>query len=338
MSVGKSAERRNGALSRRGFLTAAAAAPVLGAPLLGPGALSAASFGAPVSGQNAGWSRFQLGAFEITIVSDGNLTIPTDGLGANAPREAVTAFLAERFLDTETLYSHTNHVVIDTGAARVLVDVGSGDKFQTSAGRLVANLEAAQIDPASITHVALTHAHPDHVWGMMDDFGDDLRFAEAAYAINAAEFDWWMAEGRAEEVPAEMQGFVIGATNALGPIAERASMVADGAEIVSGVRMIATHGHTLGHMSVLVESEGEALLVAGDALNHAYVAFERPDWHTGFDMDKEQAVATRKRLLDMAATDRIAVAAYHFPFPGVGHVARSGEAYRFIPAQWRWGG
>lgn len=322
-------------VTRRRFLTASAAAPLLaaGAPFSLP---ALAATGAPQTAQNAGWSRFSLGAFEITMISDGALIIPTTAIGVNADRAEVQDFLTERFLDPEMIYSHTNHALIDTGAARVLVDVGSGANFQPTAGRLVSNLEAAGVDPASITHVALTHAHPDHVWGMMDDFGDEPRFPEASYAIGAAEFDWWTAAGRADEVPAEMQGFVVGAQNALAPVAEQTSMVEDGAEIAPGVRMIATHGHTLGHMSVLVESEGEALLVLGDAVNHVYAGFERPGWHAGFDMDKETAAITRRRVLDMAATDRIAISAYHFPFPGVGHVARQGEAYRFAPALWRW--
>lgn len=317
-------------VSRRKFLTATAATPLLATT----GAVAAPS--APTSAQNAGWTRFSLGEFEITILSDGHLLVPTTTLGANAPREEVVEFLTDRFLDPEINYGHTNHVVIDAGDARVLVDAGSGDKFQPTVGRLTENLEAAGIELSSITHVALTHAHPDHVWGIMDDFGDEPRFPEAAYAINAAEFDWWTAEGRESQVPEAIQAFVVGARNALTPVAERTTMLQTDAEIVPGVRMISTPGHTIGHMSVLVESAGEALLVLGDAMAHVYASFERPDWHFAFDMDPAQTVGTRRRLLDMAATDRIAVTAYHFAFPGVGHVAPRGDAYQFIPALWKW--
>lgn len=291
----------------------------------------------PPSGQNAGWYRFALGDFEVTVLSDGNLTVPATGLGVNADPGEVQAFLAARYLDTETNYAHTKHFLIDTGTAQVLVDVGSGERFQPSAGRLLANLAAAGIDPASITHVALTHAHPDHVWGMLDEF-DELRIPEAAYTVGAAEFDWWMAEGRVDQVPEAMQAFVVGAQNALGPVAEHTAMAAGETEIVPGVRMIDTPGHTLGHMSLMVESAGEAMLVTGDAINHAHVAFEHPDWHFGFDMDKEQAVATRRRLLDMAAADRVLIAGYHLPFPGIGHAVKEGSAWRFLPALWIWGG
>ena len=318
-------------LTRRGLLGSALAAPAL---ITVP---ARAALTAPEGEQNGGWYRFALGSFAITVVSDGNLLVPTTTIGDNRPREEVTGFLEDRFLSPATNYSHTNHILIDTGEARVLVDVGSGDKFQPTAGRLLANLEAAGIDPADITHVALTHAHPDHVWGMMDDFGDEPRIPEATYSIGAAEFDWWMADDRVSQVPEAMQAFVVGAQNALSPVAEMTTMVAGETEIVPGVRMIDTPGHTMGHMSLMVESDGNALLVTGDAISHVYASFEHPDWHFGFDTDKEMAVRTRKRLLDMAATDRIALAGYHLPFPGVGHVVRRGDAYQFLPEPWRWG-
>ncbi|MEM8841352.1 MAG: MBL fold metallo-hydrolase, partial [Pseudomonadota bacterium] len=107
-------------------------------------------------------------------------------------------------------------------------------------------------------------------------------------------------------------------------------------EIVPGVRFHASNGHTPGHMSLIVESEGEVMLITGDALNHPYVSFEHPDWHFGFDTDREMAAATRRRLLDMLATDRMTIASYHLPFPGIGHAQRAGDAYRYLPASWIW--
>ena len=318
-------------LTRRTILRSALAAPaVLTLP-------AQAAMTAPEGEQNAGWYRFALGSFEITVVSDGNLLVPTTTIGTNQPREAVTSFLEDRFLDPATNYSHTNLVLIDTGDAKVLIDVGSGDKFQPSAGRVVANLEAAGIDIGDVTHVALTHAHPDHVWGMMDDFGDEPRFPEAEYSIAAAEFDWWMTEGRVDLVPEMIQGFVVGAQNALRPVAERTTMVKGNDQIVPGVTMIDTPGHTPGHMSVMIESEGQSMMVLGDAITHAYASFEHPDWQFVTDIDPDMAVKTRKQLLDRLATDRIAVVGYHLPFPGVGHVLRRGSAYQYVAAPWQWG-
>jgi glyoxylase-like metal-dependent hydrolase (beta-lactamase superfamily II) len=317
-------------LARRDLLRLAALAPALALPS------PLRALPAPVSPQAPGWFRFMLGEIEVTVVSDGNLATPTSLLGVNADPEEVRAFLAANFLDAQTIYAHTNHVLLRSGDRLTLVDVGSGPNFQPTSGRLVANMEAADIAPEDVTDVLLTHAHPDHVWGAMDDFGDEPRFPEAAHRIGATEFDWWMQEGLTDRVEEGMLPFVVGAQNALGALEPRLETVADGAQPVPGATMIDTPGHTFGHMSVLVESGDARMLVIGDALNHGHISFARPDWHPGLDMDRPLAVETRRRLLDMAAEERLVVVGYHFPFPGVGHVVRDGDAYRFLPALWRW--
>ena len=306
------------------------------AGLLLAGGVNAATLGAP-DAQSPGVFRFALGAARITIVSDGHLEIPATGVGVNVDPEEVRAFLTANFLDPVTRYSHTNVTLIELGEAKVLVDLGSGAGFQPTAGKLMANLEAAAIDPASITHVVMTHAHPDHIWGLLDDF-DELQIPQAQYAIGATEFDWWMKEGRVDESPESMQVFVVGARNRLTPIAEQTRMLKDGDAIAPGITAMETLGHTMGHLSIRVESEEQSLIVLGDAVAGSIVHFEKPDWHGGFDTDGPMAAETRKKLLDQAATDRIAVVGYHFPFPGVGHVARAGAVYRYIPAVWRWAG
>lgn len=316
--------------SRRDLLRLAALAPALA--LTSPLRAAAAA-----AAQNAGWFRFTLGEAEVTIVSDGHLTTPASLLGVNADPEAVKAFLSGHFLDTEVNYAHTNHVIVRAAGRTVLTDVGSGEKFQPTAGKLLQNLAAAGMRAQDITDVALTHAHPDHVWGALDDF-DEPRIPDAIHHIGRTEHDWWMQDGLFDRVPEGMQAFVAGARNALRPMGEmdRLAFVAHGAEIAPGVTMIDTPGHTAGHMSLAVQSAGAKMLVIGDALNNGYVSAERPDWIFGFDLDGAQAVATRRRLLEMAATERMTVVGYHFPFPGVGHLVRDGAAYRFIPALWRW--
>ena len=316
--------------SRRDLLRLAAIAPAfaLASPLRAAAALAA---------QNDGWFRFTLGEAEVTIVSDGHLLTPAGVLGVNADPEEVKAYLAAHRLPTDVNYAHTNHAIIRLGDHVTLVDVGSGTRFQPSAGRLIANMEAAGFTPEVITDVALTHAHPDHVWGAFDEFDEPL-IPETPHHIGAAERDWWMADGLLASVPESFQAFVAGAQNTLGPLGEADLLqaVADETEVAPGVQMLASPGHTMGHMSVIVESAGEKMLVTGDALNHGYISFEKPEWQFGFDTDKTMAVETRKALLARAADEGMVVVGYHFPFPGVGHVVREGEAFRFLPALWRW--
>lgn len=318
--------------SRRDMMKMTAAAPAFA--LATP---ASAKLSAPSTTQSPGFFRFSVGDAQLTVVSDGHFFNAAPSLGVNADEAEVAYFLEAHFLDTQQNYAHANHVVIELGDAKVIVDVGSGDRFQPTTGRMLANLAAAGIGADTITHVVLTHAHPDHIWGIRDDF-DEAIFPDAEYIIGAIEYDWWTKDNRVNEVEPAMQQLVLGAVNSLAAVETHLTMAQDGHEVAPGLRMVSTPGHTPGHMSLMVESSDQSLLVLGDAISHAYVSFERPNWFTGFDMDGPKAVTTRARLLDMATQDRTAVLGYHFPFPGVGHVMESEGAYRFIPALWKWEG
>ncbi|NHQ75953.1 MBL fold metallo-hydrolase [Roseovarius gahaiensis] len=314
--------------TRRDLLKMAAAAPAFAMPLA-----ARAELGAPEGG-NPSHFRFSVGDARVTIVSDGYFRLPTDGLGVNADRDEVQAFLKRHFLSPELGYSHTNHLFVEVGDAKVLVDVGSGNRFMENTGQLMGNLEAAGIDPYAITHVVITHAHPDHIWGIRDGF-DEAIIPDAEYLIGESEQNYWMQDGLVDRVPAEDQQFVLGAVNSINVDGAEWTLVQDGHEVVPGLTMIDTPGHTPGHMSLRVDSGDQSLIALGDSMSHAYTNFAHPEWYNGFDADGDQTVATRKRLLDMAAEDQIAILGYHFPFPGVGHVQRDGDQYRFVPALWQ---
>lgn len=316
--------------SRRDILKMTAAAPALTLT-----ATKVAALGGPDGAQAPGFFKFTLGDAKLTVISDGDFSLPASTVGINADPAEVHAFMLRHFMNTERLEAHTNHVVIELGDAVVLVDVGSGNRYLETVGNMLTNLEAAGIDYDSITHVVLTHAHPDHVWGIRDDF-DEAIFPDAQYFIGEAEHKWWLTPDRINMVDEGLQQLVAGAVNSLNADLLQLIPVQDGYEVAPGITMIDTPGHTHGHMSLRLESNGEQLLVLGDVARNAYIDFERPDWVGTPDMNADLSVATRKRIFDMAAEDRIAVLGYHFPFPGVGHVMREGEAYRFVPAFWRW--
>ncbi len=320
--------------TRRDILRMAGAMPALTLPALANAELGAPSLSDPTL-TNPSHFRFTLGSAKLTVVSDGHLATPTTGLGVNADPAEVQAFLTRHFLSPTTNYSHTNHLLIELGDAKILVDVGSGDRFLDTAGRLMSNLETAGIDASDITHVVITHAHPDHIWGVRDDF-DEAIIPDAQYLIGGAERDYWMQDGLLTSAPAEAQQFIAGAQNSINVDGADWQLLSNDQEIAPGVRVIDTPGHTPGHMAVVVESDGQQLIALGDSMNHAWMNFAHPDWVNGFDMDGDQTAATRRRLLDMAVADDIAVLGYHFPFPGVGNVMKDGEAYRFVPALWKW--
>lgn len=307
-----------------------------GAATLALGASGAARAAADMQGdQVPGFYRFMLGEYEITVLSDGSYQLPTDMIGENQPREVVKAYLEAHFLDPDLRTSHVNIPLINTGEELILVDVGGGGNFLDGAGKLVENMEAAGYAPEDVDKVFITHAHPDHLWGLLDDF-DDPMFPEATFYISAPEWDFWATDAAQDALPETLQMFAAGAIRRLPMIEEIVNRTNDGDEIAPGVVVVDTPGHTPGHASLRIESAGESMIVTADTMTHQYISFEHPGWWSGTDFDQPLAEKSRRMVLDIAAADRSMILAYHLSFPGLGHVAKAGDAYRFVPALWRW--
>jgi glyoxylase-like metal-dependent hydrolase (beta-lactamase superfamily II) len=303
------------ALHRRSFLSGAAG--TLAACAL-PGGLGAAT--AP--------HKFRHGAFEVLVVSDGHLLLPTSFLAPDAPQAERAALLEAAGLTGERFSSPTNVTLIRTAADLVLVDMGSGDRFMPSAGRLWDNLKAAGIDKGKITKVIFTHGHPDHLWGTVDEL-DDLVTPDAAYFVAANEWNFWTGDNATRGLPAERAGFVTGARRNYAAIKGKVKMVKPGDDLVTGLRLIDTPGHTQGHVSLELAGAG-GLIVGGDVLTHQLISFQHPEWRPTADHVPEQAAETRRKLLDRLATDRAKLIGFHLPYPGIGIVERNGRAYRFV--------
>jgi glyoxylase-like metal-dependent hydrolase (beta-lactamase superfamily II) len=272
---------------------------------------------------------FKHGAFEVTVVSDGHLLLPTSFLAPTAPPAERAALLQAAGQTAEQYQSPTNITLIRAGTDLILVDMGSGDRFMPTAGKLWDNLKSAGIDKAKITKVIFTHGHPDHLWGAVDEF-DDLVLPDATFYVGAPEWDFWQGDNATRGLPAERAGFVTGARRNYAAIKNKVKMYNAGDDIVTGLRAIATPGHTQGHMSFELAG-GEGLIVGGDVLTHPLISFDHPEWKPIADHMPDVAVATRKRLLDRVAADRSKLIGFHLPYPGVGIVERKDGAYRFDP-------
>lgn len=269
-----------------------------------------------------------VGDYRVRTVSDGSLRLPVSFALPDAPQAEAAALLKEKDLDTETLAPSCNVTLAAGGDRLVLFDVGAGPNFQPTAGRLAESLAAIGVDPADITDVVFTHGHPDHLWGLVDDF-DELVFSEAAYHMGAVEWDYWRADGTLAATPEDRKSFVVGAQSRLPRLEERIRLIKPGDEVVPGIEAIDTAGHTPGHLSFAIHGEGESLTILGDAIVNAPVSFRRPDWRYGTDQDPDKAIETRKKLLDRMASDHSRIIGFHLPTPGIGHVERDGNAYRF---------
>lgn len=321
-------------VSRRGMLNGGAAALAIGSVAGNVTRRAQAAADMQVT-QVPGYYRFMLGDFEVTVLSDGSYELPTDLIGQNQPRELVQSYLEAHFLDPERRTSHVNIPLVNTGEELILIDVGGGANFLEGAGKLVENMEEAGYAPDEVDKVIITHCHPDHLWGLLDDF-DDPMFPEATFFISSPEWDFWSSETAVERLPEMFQSFAAGASRRLPVIEDVLTRTSDGDDIVAGITMIDTPGHTPGHASVRVESGGETLIVTADTMTHQYISFEHPGWWSGTDLDQPQAEKSRRMILDMAASNRSMILGYHLSFPGLGNVTREGAAYRFVPALWRW--
>ena len=291
-------------------------------------AATAASLAARALPAFAASASFQHGAFAVTVVSDGHLVLPVSFLAPDAPPAERAALLKAAGETGEQYHSPTNVTLIRAGADLILVDMGSGDRFMPSAGRLWDNLKAAGIDKGKINKVIFTHGHPDHLWGAVDEL-DDLVTPDASFYVASAEWDFWTGDNALRGLPAERAGFVTGARRNYAAIKPRVKMVKPGDDIVTGLRVIDTPGHTQGHISIEL-SGGDGLIVGGDVLTHPLISFRHPEWRPAADHVPDQAAATRRKLLDRLATDRSKLIGFHLPYPGVGMVERKDGVYRFV--------
>ena len=273
---------------------------------------------------------FSVGAANVTVISDGSMELPIGLMLAGRERSEIDSLFRQAGQTFTGLHAEINVAVVRIGSEVILIDTGGGPDFMPTLGKLAANMEAAGVKPEAVTKVVLTHAHPDHLWGVIDPFGTGTMYEAAQHFMAATEFDFWMRPDVDTRVPDALRGIAAGTHRRLKSIADRVKPVAPGSEIVPGLQIVDTGGHTPGHVSVLLHSGTEQLLIGGDVLTQPVVSFAAPDWKWGADMDSDKASASRRRILDQLATDRIVLLGYHLPWPGLGRVERSGTAYRYV--------
>jgi len=291
-----------------------------------------ASLALNATGMRPAWATtaLEFGDMQVQTFSDGFLTLPAEFVFGPMPKDDLAPILERHNIAPGPLHSVLNVTLLRHGNNLVLFDTGSGPSFQQSAGLLGEALETAGIAPEDVTHVVFTHGHPDHLWGVLDDF-DDPYFYEAQHMMGRAEWDYWFDPSTVDNIDGSRTTMAVGARRRMEALEDSITLFDDGQEILPGIAARATFGHTPGHMSFELRSGSESVMVLGDAVTTSHVGFERPAWHSGSDQDPATAAATRTALLDQIAHDQMALIGYHLPDGGIGRAERNGDSYRFVP-------
>ncbi|MEM8775980.1 MAG: MBL fold metallo-hydrolase [Pseudomonadota bacterium] len=308
---------------------------LLGLSMATAACVSPALANAPLTGAVGRPQRYRgkLGSFEVSTIADGGFfrDEPHKFLAVNATQEDVSETLAEEFYPPDFYELGFAPAIVNTGTEVVLFDAGIGAVRRPDAGKLRARLATVDLKPEQVDVIVLTHLHIDHTGGLFEDGAP--AFPNARYVVSAPEFDYWTMSG--EPLNSDLGVIKLSANFArenLVGVADRMTFIKPGEDVVSGITALDVRGHTPGHLAFNIESDGERLVVAGDALIHPALSFRRPDWQHVFDFDAEAAAKSRIELLGMLAADRVPFTAYHMPLPSIGYVERHDDAYRYVAA------
>ena len=287
-----------------------------------------------VQTQVPGYYRMMLGQFEITALYDGALELDTKLLHNTTPTE-LNRLLARMFVDNPKMQTAVNAYLINTGEHLVLVDAGAAKLFGPSLGFILQNMKAAGYEPAQVDTVIITHMHRDHIGGLADAEGRPL-FPKAKILVAREDDDYWLSQKIADAAPVKLQSMFQTARDIAGLYQKSGQWqtFTEGSVLVPGIKSVRANGHTPGHTAFAVESGGQKLLIWGDLVHSHAVQFANPGVSFEFDVDRKQAVATRKSIFKAMAASKSLVAGMHLPFPGIGHVRADGKgSYSWVPIE-----
>ena len=315
--------------TRRTFLAGSALAAVSASA--DPAAAAAPS----ADRETPGIYRYRIGTFELTALYDGIWYRPiNDAFIRNAPFAEVEHALADAFMPADKLATPFTTLIVNTGKKLVLLDTGTGGQIAPSAGVLRDNLAAAGIDPKAVDQIVISHFHPDHINGIKDK-DNELVFPNAEIMVPAAEWVFWMDDANMNAAEGALKLTFRNQRRIFADIAKRVVRFEPEAEVAPGVVTLPAPGHTPGHTVFAIHSGDQSLMVLSDTAQHPAVFARHPDWQAAFDIDGDAAVATRKKLFDRAAADRMLVTGYHFPFPACGHLIKTATGYEHVPVEWQ---
>lgn len=274
--------------------------------------------------------RFNVGDAEVTAVSDGQLVLgDPKGTFTGVPDEEMRKMLSDNFLATNNVVLEQNSPIVNFGDKLVLFDTGMGSAqgFGPATGRQQKSMKEAGIKPEDVDAVVFSHGHIDHIGGVVDA-NNKILFPNAQYYIAESDFNYWTDYDKAGP---QLKAFVDQARKNLLPVRDRIVFYKDEQEILPGVHALAAPGHTVGHTIFVISSGGKSFCYTADLTHHPILLMEKPRMEFAFDTDPKQAANSRVKMLDMLAAQKIPVLAYHYPWPGIGHIAKTAEGFHYVP-------
>jgi glyoxylase-like metal-dependent hydrolase (beta-lactamase superfamily II) len=266
--------------------------------------------------------RFNVGGAEVTVISDGALDLGNPkGTFTGVSDDEMSKMLTDNFLSPTDVVLEQNSPIVNIGDKLVLFDTGMGTSkmFGATTGRQQKSLKEAGIKPEDIDAVVFSHGHIDHIGGVVGDDGKNL-FPNAQFYIAESDFNYWTDYDKAGP---KLKDFVDHAKKNLSPVRDRLVFYKDDQEFLPGIHALAAPGH--------ISSEGKSIAYTADLTHHPILLMEKPRMQFSFDTDPAQAANSRVKMLDMLAANKIPVLAYHYPWPGIGHVAKTGDGFHYIP-------
>ena len=326
-------------LDRRSLLAGVAA--LGGASALAPVTTRQATAAAPAAGtQNAGWYRYKVGTHEVTVVTDGaNRFKFPDTFVANKTRAEVNEGLAAAFLQPapDEIVVPYSPIVVNTGSKLVVIDTGTSEaNFERTkgvAGQFHRNLKAAGIDAGQVDAVVISHFHGDHINGLLGT-DNKLAFPNAEVLVPAAEWKYFMDDAEmGKQTSDRMKGVFANLRKVFDALNRKVTQYEPDKEVAPGITPVATWGHTPGHSSFIVASGNDKVFVQSDVTNLPLFV-RNPGWHLMFDQDANMAEATRRKVYDMLAADRMMVQGFHYPFPARAYIEKTSTGYRETLVPW----
>ena len=311
-------------MSRRDFVVSTGLAAALG---LNARLIVSPAFAQKTADPAKPFATYKVGSAEVTAIYDGIWEKAHDpAFIANASVDDVKAAMVKAGLSPDFVSIPFTVAVVKTGGKTIMCDSGTGGQVQPTAGKLMANMKAAGIDPAKIDTILISHCHPDHIFGLMEKDTNKPVFPNAELVISDVEYKFWTDPAVIDRLPEARKGLAR-RIQATFPTWKNLRQVTGEAEVAPGIRFVSAPGHTPGHRAFHLSSGSSQLMLSNDTAYVPALVVANPGWHGAYDQDPTTAEASRRKLLDRVIADKIMISGYHFPFPGAGTVAKDGTGY-----------